>query len=269
MEINLTAAERVRLRAAMKQATAARLYRRFQTVFLAGEGHPATQIAAITGASARSVQYWCAAWRRSQEHRHPQRALAEKPRPGRYPAVPTLDRGTVAERTGPRRILREAGIEQQGEKHARRGHPPRPFEQRRRLGVPLRPHRPGRACEEHGARRLGSGQGSVEARAETLGRVLPRLDLRQQTFGAVEVVHHGGKGCAAAQRGTSACAHGLSWWLPLAARLNRHWPPLMSAAHTLMFHLDIRLLARTLTDLVQDILAHVLADVLGQLPLAR
>ncbi len=69
-----------------------RLYRRLQAVFLAGEGHSGTQIAAITGASARSVQYWCAAWRRSHEHRHPQRALAEKPRLGRRPGLSGLDR---------------------------------------------------------------------------------------------------------------------------------------------------------------------------------
>ena len=92
MEITLTAAERVRLQRAMKQAASARLYRRLQAVFLAGEGHSGTQIAAITGASARSVQYWCAAWRRSHEHRHPQKALAQKPRLGRHPVVPALDR---------------------------------------------------------------------------------------------------------------------------------------------------------------------------------
>ena len=92
MEIYLTAAERVRLRGAMKQATSARLYRRLQAVFLAGEGHSATQVAAITGSSARSVQYWCATWRRSKAHRQPQKALAEKPRLGRPPVVPTLDR---------------------------------------------------------------------------------------------------------------------------------------------------------------------------------
>ena len=91
MEITLTAAERVRLRTAMKQATSARLYRRLQAVFLADEGHAATQIAAITGASTRSIQYWCATWRRSDQHRHPQKALAEKPRLGRHPLVPALD----------------------------------------------------------------------------------------------------------------------------------------------------------------------------------
>ena len=91
MEITLTAAERVHLRAAMKQTSSARLYRRLQAVFLANEGHSATQVAAITGASVRSVQYWCATWRRSKAHRHPQKALAEKPRLGRHPVVPALD----------------------------------------------------------------------------------------------------------------------------------------------------------------------------------
>ena len=95
MEIILTAAERVRLRAAMKQTASARLYRRLQAVFLAGEGHSATQVAAITGASARSVQYWCATWRRSKARRHPQKALAEKPRLGRHPLVPALDRARL------------------------------------------------------------------------------------------------------------------------------------------------------------------------------
>ena len=92
MELILTAAERAHLRAAMKQTSSARLYRRLQAVWLAGEGHAATHIAAITGACARSVQYWCATWRRSKAHRLPQKALAEKPRPGRHPVVPALDR---------------------------------------------------------------------------------------------------------------------------------------------------------------------------------
>ena len=88
MEIILTAAERVRLRGAMKQAASARLYRRLQAVFLAGKGHSATQVAAIIGSSPRSVQYWCATWRRSKARRQPQQALAEKPRLGRHPVVP-------------------------------------------------------------------------------------------------------------------------------------------------------------------------------------
>ena len=92
MEIFLTAAERVCLRGAMKRATSARLYRRLQAVLLAGEGHSATQVAAITGSSPRSVQYWCATWRHSKAHRQPQKALAEKPRLGRHPVVPALDR---------------------------------------------------------------------------------------------------------------------------------------------------------------------------------
>ncbi len=92
MTIKLTAAERTRLRQAMKQTASARLYRRLQAVFLAGEGHSAAQVAAITGASKRSVQGWCATWRRSKERRHPQKALAEKPRLGRRPGVPALGR---------------------------------------------------------------------------------------------------------------------------------------------------------------------------------
>ena len=95
MEIMLTAAERARLRTAMKQTASARLYRRLQAVFLAGEGHSATPVAAITGASARSVQDWCAAWRRSRARRHPQTALTEKPRLGRHPVVPALDRARL------------------------------------------------------------------------------------------------------------------------------------------------------------------------------
>ena len=92
MQIELTAAERAGLRRAMKQTASARLYRRLQAVFLAGEGHSAAQVAAITGASVRSVQGWCATWRRSKARRDPQKALAEKPRLGRHPLVPALDR---------------------------------------------------------------------------------------------------------------------------------------------------------------------------------
>jgi transposase len=90
MELTLTAAERARLRAAMKRAASARLYRRLQAMLLAGEGASAARIAAITGASARSVQNWCASWRRSDQHRHPHKALAEKPRLGRRPGLPDL-----------------------------------------------------------------------------------------------------------------------------------------------------------------------------------
>ncbi len=88
--MTLTAAERTRLRAAIKQATSVRLYRRLQAVLLAGEGASATRIAAITGVSPRSVQNWCAAWRRSARRRQPQKALAEKPRLGRQPGLPDL-----------------------------------------------------------------------------------------------------------------------------------------------------------------------------------
>lgn len=95
MDVVLTAAERRGLCAAMKQAVSVRLYRRLQAVFLAAEGHSATQVAATTGSSVRSVQYWCAAWRRSKARRQPQKALAEKPRLGRHPVVPTLDRARL------------------------------------------------------------------------------------------------------------------------------------------------------------------------------
>lgn len=91
MEITLTAAERVRLRTAMKRATSARLYRRLEAVFLAGEGQVATQSAAITGASTRRIQYGCATWRRGDQPHPPQKAWAEKPRLGRHPLVPALD----------------------------------------------------------------------------------------------------------------------------------------------------------------------------------
>ena len=97
MNIELTAAERARLLQAMKQAASARLYRRLQTVLLASEGMTAARIAAVTGASVRSVQSWCATWRRSKERRHPQKALAEKPRLGRHPVVPALDRARLLE----------------------------------------------------------------------------------------------------------------------------------------------------------------------------
>lgn len=95
MDVVLTAIERRSLRTAMKRAASARLYRRLQAVFLAAEGHSATQVAAITGASLRSVQYWCATWRRSKMRRLPQNALAEQPRLGRHPVVPALDRARL------------------------------------------------------------------------------------------------------------------------------------------------------------------------------
>ena len=95
MDVILTAAERKGLRAAMKREASARLYRRLQAVWLAAEGHSATQVAAITGSSVRSVQGWCAAWRRSKVRRQPQQALAEKPRLGRHPVVPALNRARL------------------------------------------------------------------------------------------------------------------------------------------------------------------------------
>lgn len=95
MKLVLTAAARARLRAAMKRAASARLYRRLQAVLLAGEGSSAKRIAALTGASPRSVQYWCARWRRSDQRRHPQKALEEKPRLGRQPGLPELNRARL------------------------------------------------------------------------------------------------------------------------------------------------------------------------------
>ena len=95
MDVVLTAAERKGLRTAMKRAASARLYRRLQAVFLAAEGHSAAQVAAITGSSVRSVQGWCATWRRSKTRRQPQKALAEKPRLGRHPVGPALDRARL------------------------------------------------------------------------------------------------------------------------------------------------------------------------------
>ena len=92
MDLALSAAERRRLRATMRKTVTARLYRRLQAVLLAGAGRPAKEIAAITGASARSVQYWCRAWRRSAPRRQPEQVLAEKPRLGRRPGVSALNR---------------------------------------------------------------------------------------------------------------------------------------------------------------------------------
>src|SRR5437763_8918016 len=82
MDLALSAAERRRLRATMRKTVTARLHRRLQAVLLAGDGRPAKEIAAITGASVRSVQYWCRAWRRSAPRRRPEQVLAEKPRLG-------------------------------------------------------------------------------------------------------------------------------------------------------------------------------------------
>jgi transposase len=88
----MSVAERTRLRATMKKAGTARFYRRLQAVLLAGEGRAATEIAAITGASVRSVHYWCRAWRRCAPRGRPEKALTEKPRLGRPPGVSALSR---------------------------------------------------------------------------------------------------------------------------------------------------------------------------------
>ena len=61
-------------------------------MLLAGEGRPTKEVVAITGASRRSVQYWCRAWRRSAARRRPEQVLAEKPRRGRPPGVSALSR---------------------------------------------------------------------------------------------------------------------------------------------------------------------------------
>lgn len=95
MEWRLSATERVCLCAAMKQAASTRLYRRLQAVLLAGDGHSATQIAAVTGMGPRRVQNWCVAWRRSPRRRLPQQVLAEQPRLGRRPGLAGLDRARL------------------------------------------------------------------------------------------------------------------------------------------------------------------------------
>jgi transposase len=93
MDLALSAGERRRLGVAMKQAVRARLYRRLQAVLLVGEGGRATkEVAAITGASWRSVQHWCRAWRRSATGRRPEQVLAEKPHRGRPRGVCALSR---------------------------------------------------------------------------------------------------------------------------------------------------------------------------------
>jgi transposase len=96
MQLSLSKAEGQRLRKAMKQAKGARLFRRLQTVLLAGEGHPAREIATIVGASPRSVQYWCAAYMRHRQ-KPPAVALEEKPRLGCTPLFPALDRERLLE----------------------------------------------------------------------------------------------------------------------------------------------------------------------------
>jgi hypothetical protein len=132
MKVTLTAAEQTRLRQVMKQTASARLYRRLQAVFLAGEGHSATQIAAITGASVRSVQYWCATWRHSKEHRHLQKkALAEPPRLGRHLVVPALDRPRLLAEVGQRPVgTRLRGNELDGAAPCRASPTPRPCDHR-------------------------------------------------------------------------------------------------------------------------------------------
>jgi transposase len=92
MDLALSAAERRRLRVAMRKAVTARLYRRLQAVRLAGEGRSTQEVAAITGASRRSVQHWCRAWRRAAARRRPEQVLAEKPHRGRPPGMRALSR---------------------------------------------------------------------------------------------------------------------------------------------------------------------------------
>lgn len=92
MKLVLSAQERERLRQALQRATSTRLYRRLQAVLLADEGFSATRIATLTGASARSVQSWCARWRRSRRRHAPEAALGEKPRLGQQPVFATLTR---------------------------------------------------------------------------------------------------------------------------------------------------------------------------------
>jgi hypothetical protein len=99
MDVALSAAERRRLRASMRKAVTARLYRRLQAVLLVGEGRPTKEVAAITGANRLSVQHWCRVWRRSAACRRPEQVLAEKPHRGRPPSMKGLSR---------RRLLAEA-----------------------------------------------------------------------------------------------------------------------------------------------------------------
>jgi transposase len=91
VQFSLSKAERQRLRAAMKHAKSARLFRRLQAVLLASEGHPAREVAATVGASPRSVHDWCAAYARNPR-RPAALALGEKPRLGRTPLLRALDR---------------------------------------------------------------------------------------------------------------------------------------------------------------------------------
>jgi transposase len=92
MDLALSAAERRRLRATMRKAVTARFYRRLQAVLLVGEGRSTKEVAAITGASRRSVQHWCQTWRRSAARRRPEQGLAEKPHRGRPRGVKGLSR---------------------------------------------------------------------------------------------------------------------------------------------------------------------------------
>ena len=89
MRLVLQEEERKCIRQAMQRAGSSRLYRRLQSVLLAGEGFSAARIATFTGASARSVQSWCATWRRSRRQ-PPEEALGEKPRLGQPPGFTTL-----------------------------------------------------------------------------------------------------------------------------------------------------------------------------------
>jgi hypothetical protein len=128
------------------RATSARLYRRLQAVWLAGEGHSATRVAAITGASARSVRYWCATRRRSKEHGHPAKGARGEAAPGTAAdgarPGPRAPAGRVGHRPAEPRLR---GDELEGAAPCRAPAKPRIFDQPARLASP--PARRGPALE--------------------------------------------------------------------------------------------------------------------------
>lgn len=92
MRLELSTAERTRLTAAMRKTPSARLLRRLQAVGLAAEGRAAKEIAAVVGASRRSVTYWLAAHRAAPRRQPPAAALAPKVNRGCAALLPELTR---------------------------------------------------------------------------------------------------------------------------------------------------------------------------------
>jgi transposase len=78
--------DRQRLARALRRATDVRTYRRVQAVLLVARGHPAPEVARLTGAKAAAIYDWV---RRYLRTHHPG-DLADAPRSGRPPVATAI-----------------------------------------------------------------------------------------------------------------------------------------------------------------------------------